>query len=740
MNAEERRKDEAVRKQLGELVELCFTFDTPPHFVLLSPPKLKWGPQGWLKNRPSKEDCLHHLQTEGNRLGLIPSSLNLGVFDYDGNCPTELESWIKKVKPICVMRTSGGGHRRHLITQLTSTEINKVSKTRKPDSTSWDWICEDNYCLIHDYDIGAFISAAEKTQGMLAAEESDRNLASIVAKPKTKKKKKEPREDGEDSQDFDPHGKIDRDNPVGEKLSSGKILDNEDSVAQRVEHIFQMLGYDLPYHKHKKKLHRKRIEDRDDLTNMGEYLDKPKSMSARDAAHKLFRMRGNKGKFVKIPKFTISEWESALEKIKDSNECDFLKDWLIKNSKDYSEVSEKVAKERIDGRLYEIFDIIDVKEEYAIHGSMLPYFTLVLRRFHPGIPVAQHLAIFGDSRSGKSTFTRYFLPQGFSDYVVPKLSLRKEVDKLVYELAGMAIAELNEMGDVRSAEVNHVKALLADGKIWARWVYEKSATMTLLTHATIGTANLDERPLPNDPVASSRFVVVPIKKREHQEGADGVGYIESLMLKDQNELLAYVVHLCKKWKLISEDPVENRAMKENAQSFIQDILPRLKDYHMEHVAQFQYNPRENTSSVEDCISEWLFGVSTAAISDAKVSQGGKKYFTGKQINEGVKEFREAKQRGKANILRDYGFRYQKLRFGKDQSGKPIRQEVWVLPKEVEDRQKAIYDATIAPDQSSQAPSSDQNGNGGTVIPVDFSSGKTPPLNKPSDNPDSGIPK
>lgn len=694
MEALDEQKDQIARKEHSRLVQVAFACrDAKPHFIRLSQPEIKEASdKGWSKSPLTLEEVTAHLEGVTNRVGFIPRTLNLGVFDYDGDDPEELEQFIKDLKPDCVIKTSGGPFRRHLFCHLTPKELQKHKESIKDPNLNWDWICDKNYVLIHDEDVGKLIAVLEKTKGMPREEEVDRDIGKVIGKPRKKKKA------GKKAKKLVARP-LNLENPLGESLSEGTRLSSKDSVSQKVEHIFAEQGFILPYHVHERKIRIKAIKDKDDYTIMGDRLDRKKSMAIRDIAHKHFieRVEVAPGEFEDRPMARIPtvEWDNALEAISDRNRVDYFLEWLPFNAKNYPQVDEKTALMLIEGRLYDVFDIPDVREDYVRHCSLLPFFTAVLRRFHPGIPVAQHLAIFGDSRSGKSTFARHIIPQGFSSLVLPKLDLLKDSKDLVYDVSGKVIAELNEMGNTRRADVNTVKGLLAEGKLTSRRVWEKTDSETLLTHATIGTGNLEEKPLPDEAVAAARFMALQIKRRPFQgKGKDGIGYIESILLKDQCRTLAYVVHLCLKWGLISECPKANEKLRGRAQAFIQDPPHELRDYHSEYVARFQYKPGERTNTIGERVTEWLFGSSNKAIDHVaqRHPKTGMLYLTGKQVEDGVPEYKKA-GRGREKALESLGFVYEKISLGKDEKGKRIRLLAWTLSTEAERKLEDVFTAT-----------------------------------------------
>lgn len=692
-----KNSDQCAREELSKLVKLAFNLESvEPHFVLLSPPNIKGGPKGWAKIKPTLGQVLNHLSHSENRIGLVPRSLNLGTFDYDGDSDAELKKFTQQLKPICSIKTAGGEHRHHLILHLSSDEMQKHKKARKPKDQPWDLIVGNNYTLIHDGGAAELSRVLEETRGMPRTTDLDRDIGAVTKKSKSTKS-------NDKSDKVKPQVElptnVDLSDPMGKIQSKDFLLSGKDSDSQKVEHIFSMFGHHLVFDIYRRHTRIKLLSDKDNPTKIGKPFKKMKSLEVRDMAHKHFCEKvavGKEGQFELRPmkKFSIVEWDAAISAIESRNSCDFFLDWLVLNARSYSEVSPKATLNAIEERLPEFFDIHDLPEAHIRHGSGLPYYTFVLRRFHPGLPVAHHLAIFGDSRAGKSTYARGLIPPEFDGYVLPKLDLLKEVDKLVYDLEGQVLAELSEMGNTRRADNATVKGILAEGKLVSRLVWERTRSEVPLTHATIATANLDEKPLPEDIVTASRFWVVPIKKKPHQEKKEGdrEGYIETIAAKGREKIIAYVVHHCERLGLINTKcPIENAKLRGRAQAFIMDPPHSLREFHLNHISQFQYRPTEKNDSIADRIREWLYSQPSAINMAKRLPKSGEAYFTGREIEDGVPEFKKL-TRGRDKVLESLGFKYRNPTLGETHSGERIRPRVWVLSREAENKNRATHSA------------------------------------------------
>lgn len=622
------------------------------HFILLSEPNIKVARYPWNATKPPKDEVLAHIEAcSTNRIGLIPSSMGWGIVDYDGESSSELQQTAKALSPVAKLPTPGGEWNRHLVLHLDKEELHQYHKNRKLDFG--DWRCGAGYVVLYPGCESELNKALELTLGVPRVGGFKHPFEGIFQKQgkRAKKKKKRAPEEG---------GR----NRITVPLSLG--MDEADEVhwmLKQIDHEGQFI-----YLKNKFLLGGKDADSvlvshlrficnhqfsREVITRDGGVETHPINMSA-------------------------SKWDEAMKAIMYRTQCDPLGDWIrAQTHPDISTIQDAYSYAR--SWFHELFRVVGSRTELSEYLSFLIIVGIVARRRYPGIIIKHYPVIAGPSNTGKTALVENLLPEEFHDYAQPRLNLKKPADDLVYDVAGMSVVELNEMGSTRKADSAHIKGWLSEGYFKGRLRYGRSATSIPFTHFIVGTANLDDAPLPADPVAAERFFVQEIERRPHDPNSK-IGIVEEYMARNRTKMFAAGNMIVDSWEV--EGSVT--ASRTKVQHKLRTVPNHLRVGHSERAQEYSYNPYPEA---EMKVWEWLVGEHTTyGVADhhpfrQKETPEGDPCWGLSDIGQLVPEFGKVRSSGdKSKILIKLGF--SKVRLTK---GKWRDHNVYVISKELADR-------------------------------------------------------
>ncbi|MDE0389430.1 MAG: hypothetical protein OXI75_12090 [Rhodospirillales bacterium] len=167
-------------------------------------------------------------------------------------------------------------------------------------------------------------------------------------------------------------------------------------------------------------------------------------------------------------------------------------------------------------------------------GGQYMFLGAVQRTFAPGSALDEVLVIIGDQGQGKSKALRHSLPPEFRDMFGDGLAFSARRQEQVEAILGRVLIEVPEMGGVKRAEQDDIKALITrqdDGAV--RLPYHRYPVPLPRRCAFVVTTN-DPDNLPNDPSGNRRFVPVVLRK-----GAN----VEAYMRDNRDQCWAEAVQL-----------------------------------------------------------------------------------------------------------------------------------------------------------------------------------------------------
>ena len=593
--------------------ELCAFIDECPdeaHFVLLSEPEIKKATYPWSDTHPSKEEVKEHLEADPtNRVGLIPSSIGCGVLDFDGNDPQKLAMLSFSLKPRASVPSNSGGLHTHMWVRLSDADLAQYSENK---SFSYgDWRCSNGYVVL-------WPGCEDYMPDVLRGSATDsRNLQELLKKKTVPQKKKT----NKDSKKYIPNG-----------------LD----AAAEVQWMLETLGVRCEFNRLRNKffLNGEPAEEH--------YMSHLRMVSN----HRFKRKYVVSGELIIKPiNLGRDAWKDCLRAIMHRTNCDPLGDWMrAQTHPDIQTVEDAEAYAKL--WFHEVFDVRGGRTELSEYLSKLIILGPVARRRYPGIIIKHYPVIAGPSNCGKTALVENMLPPEYSDYAQPRLNLKKSADELIYDVAGMGVVELNEMGNTKRAEASHIKGWLSEGHYKGRLKYAEHSTSLPFTHFIIGTANLDDAPLPSDPVAAQRFFVQEVLKKPHDPTTEN-GIVEDYMDKNRVKMYAAANMILDSWE-VSDDPMRNRKV---IQHKLRTVPHHLRSSHEARAEEYSFDPN---TEIEMVVWEWLIGVEgiggyTAPVAPKRTPEGVQCWGLS-DISIAVPEFGKIKSTTtKAKVLKKIGF-------------------------------------------------------------------------------------
>lgn len=623
------------------------------HFVLLSEPDVKRANYQWRDTKPTKREAIDHIKAMStNRVGLIVSSLGWGVVDYDGTSESELSETVKKVAPVACLPTPGGVWHRHLVLHLSSEELHRHHKSRK--LSIGDWRCGNGYVVLHPGCETDIIKALDTTKGVPRVGGYKHQFEALFPKQLKKEQKKQQRQQKQD------------DSAPQKRMCIPKILDLDE--AGEVQWMLRQLGYECQF------IHLKNKFLLNDQNAEGILTSHLRSV----CNHRFSREVTVKGGGTEAHpvNFSAARWEESLKAVMFRTKCDPLADWLRAQSHpDIQSLAD--AEAYATSWFHEIFEVKGGRTEFSEYLSMLIIVGVVARRRHPGIIIKHYPVVAGPSNTGKTALVESLLPDAFKDYAQPRLNLKKPADDLVYDVAGMSVVELNEMGSTRKADSAHIKGWLSEGHFKGRLRYARSATSIPFTHFIIGTANLDDAPLPSDPVAAQRFFIQEIVERPQ----DPANRVEDYLERNRVKMFAAANMIVNSWE-VGSTPKANRIQVEKR---IRTIPPHLRVGHEKRTQEYSFDPHVEA---EMKVWEWITGetpTSYGTYNDmprgSKMTPDGQPCWGLGDISDAVPEFGKIRSSGdKSKVLQKVGFERVRIT-----SGRWRNFNIYVIPDEMMSR-------------------------------------------------------
>ena len=545
----------------------------------------------------------------------MPASLGYGVVDYDGSDHDEYSKIRQELNPVINLSTPGGVLNSHMYIQLNKRQLKRWQQNKALEFG--DWRCGNGYTVIYP-------GHEEELPKLLTTTNAYHNfeIIELQLQKKTKKKKKAKA----------------MDKPKKMNIYLPKGMDE----AEEIMWMLEQHGLKPEFNRYRNKffLNREPVE---------EYW----LSHLRISFNNIFKRKCmiNDEPVIKPVKIGRDAWKDCFRAIMYRTQCDPLGDWMRAQTHPDIQTLEQ-AEEYAAKWFHELFNVVGGETELSRYLSKLIIVGPIARRRYPGIIIKHYPVIAGPSNCGKTALVENLLPPEFADYIQPRLNLKKPADDLIYDVAGMGVVELNEMGNTRKAEANHIKGWLSEGTYKGRLKYAEHSTQLPFTHFIIGTANLDDAPLPSDPVAAERFFVQEVGTWPHDPNTK-IGLVEDYMEKNRTKLIATGNVIMDSWET-GETEAANRKF---VQHKLRTIPPELRVGHEKRAQEYSYNPYKE---VEMKVWEWLINDPKAP----KKTPEGYDCWASSDISDQVPEFKAIRSSAeKAKILTDLKFLKVKLSKG-----------------------------------------------------------------------------
>jgi hypothetical protein len=152
----------------------------------------------------------------------------------------------------------------------------------------------------------------------------------------------------------------------------------------------------------------------------------------------------------------------------------------------------------------------------------------------------QCLVLHGGTNAGKSKFVRFLVPPFLGKYINenPNIGNRDDKDARL-SIAKNFITNLDDIGNIREAELKEMKSLFSRENANERLIYDKGNTMLSRKTTFWGSTDKDEFLI--DEQGNVRWVVIKIKSILHDDGGEK-GYNKKV---DIDKVWAQVYHLLK---------------------------------------------------------------------------------------------------------------------------------------------------------------------------------------------------
>ena len=276
--------------------------------------------------------------------------------------------------------------------------------------------------------------------------------------------------------------------------------------------------------------HRLLIDDQPISDNMIQKL--------RSDAFGLYRVSGKRGDLQPHPLLNSKEkFEMGLNALcfDESVACNPMLDYI--NSRSHADVTSfEAAMSILKDWIHQPLHIRGGRSDISELVSWRIIVSIVARQKYPGVIIRNHPVIIGGKGAGKTAMVRELLPPDLRElYYQPSLNI-SDKNSVIYSVMGRAVVEVAEMGGIRRADANYLKAFLSEGQASGRLAYQKNVSNILYTHTIVGTANEETDPLPMDRVAAQRWIPIWVDRRP--SNPDTQSPVEDYMEAERDKLYA----------------------------------------------------------------------------------------------------------------------------------------------------------------------------------------------------------
>ena len=193
---------------------------------------------------------------------------------------------------------------------------------------------------------------------------------------------------------------------------------------------------------------------------------------------------------------------------------------------------------RLDGLLEACFDVEGNDPKLVKWASRHTMMVAVERALNPGCDHHEIVVLVGAQGAGKSMYCRRLLAPNERKTMYAELRFVRDPKLMMEQVLGRVIVEWNEMGGLRGADTEAVKAWLTDTTDSSRQAYAQYRTDAPRMFALIGTANDDGTGvLPRDPSGHRRYGVIKVK-----DGRGNHTRVMRYLGDDREQLWAEALH------------------------------------------------------------------------------------------------------------------------------------------------------------------------------------------------------
>ena len=503
----------------------------------------------------------HH--RSGGGIAIIPSRLQLVVFDYDGDDEDQAKQLATSHEWSCVF-PSQRVHRHHYYYKLNDYQYQRALKADPPNDLK-ELQCEVKFGThINLYDEGNNFN----------------ELLKILKKPQPKRLKK--------------HGLIQTIWPSGiEKvIDEGVILPVDLNPVEQYYLMLKNEGIEAHY-----------CEIRQEVVFTGKAGDLKLNRAPLSKKNIGWILGTIKNKYYARVRGLddpqpINVNVSDLKLYSDSFGClegvsvhFYRRDVLEKLPEMHPEVFKQTAeqhKEWLEGHLKHCFDVDQDDPLVKYLGFLMP-FAFVARCLFPGID-CKTLPVLASRKNhtGKSTYIeKAFLVDGYEDYYNPDISMI--APDQTYGLT-MESSLVSEAGEIKgfAKEEKLLKRRIGNGTIEYIRKYENTKKRLKIPGMTFASCNLDDNPLPMNETAMTRFCLIEIdRKGEHEDGD-----CEAWLIENRTLMLAHAYALALKLNTGTEKQWKSALRAEifiPPEDIADEILTRNKSYsHSAHETLDEY--------------------------------------------------------------------------------------------------------------------------------------------------------
>ena len=196
-------------------------------------------------------------------------------------------------------------------------------------------------------------------------------------------------------------------------------------------------------------------------------------------------------------------------------------------------------KNRLEGVLFDLFDIEDKYKDLAKWGFKSLLLAAVRRTFKPGAKHDELLILRGEQGLGKSSLLYHLFED--KSFFSNSLNFSESIKNIIEGTLGKTILEIAELQGFGKAAVEKMKNVISSQQDTSRLAWRKNARDYKRRCVFCGTTN-DVAGLPNDLSGLRRFVVLEIKKKKDVSVDD----IKKIITNNRDQLWAEAMTLYQK--------------------------------------------------------------------------------------------------------------------------------------------------------------------------------------------------